>query len=55
MREYTMYYKNIEEIIMENELKSLDKNIRKNKVELEKLLSKKFIEYSSSESIYTFD
>ena len=50
-----MDYNNIEEKIVENELKLLDKNIRNNKVELEKLLSKNFIEYGSSGSIYTFD
>ena len=44
----------IEEEIKEKELKLLDKNIRNNKEELKKLLSKDFIEYGSSGSIYTF-
>ncbi len=35
------------------ELKLLEKNTRRNKNNLEKLISKKFIEYSSSGLIYT--
>ena len=50
-----MGFNNIEEKIVDNELKLLDKNIRNNKVELDKLLSKNFIEYGSSGSIYTYN
>ena len=50
-----MNFGNIEEKIIENELKLLDTNIRNNKVELKKLLSEKFIEYGSSGSIYTYN
>ena len=50
-----MDFNNIEEKMIENELKLLDKNIRNNKYELEKLLTKNFTEYGSSGSIYTFD
>jgi hypothetical protein len=47
--------KDIEDIIKERELKLLDPKIRHNKDELEKLISKDFIEYGSSGSIYTYN
>jgi hypothetical protein len=47
--------RNIEDIIKENELKLLDPKIRHNRDELEKLVSKKFLEYGSSGSIYTYN
>ena len=47
--------KNLEEQIKCNELKLLEKDIRKNKNELEKLISKDFIEYGSSGLIYSYD
>jgi len=42
-------------IIIEMELKLLDKNIRNNKNELIKYISKEFIEYGASGRIYTYD
>jgi len=45
----------IEEKIKENELKLLEKNIRNNKDELEKLISRDFIEHCSSGAVMTFD
>jgi len=44
-----------ERIIIDMELKLLDKNIRNNKNELEKYISKEFIEYGSSGRIYTYN
>jgi len=41
-------------IIIEMELKLLDKNIRNNKNELIKYISKEFIEYGASGRIYTY-
>jgi hypothetical protein len=43
------------EIIIEMELKLLDKNIRNNKSELKKYISKEFIEYGVSGKIYSYD
>ena len=42
-------------IIIEMELKLLDKNIRNNKNELIKYISKEYIEYGVSGRIYTYD
>ena len=50
-----MDFNNIEEAIMKNELKLLDKNIRSSRIELEKMISLSFIEYASSGSIYTYN
>ena len=47
--------KNLEEQVKCNELKLLEKDTRKNKNELEKLISKDFIEYGSSGLIYSYD
>jgi len=41
-------------MIIEMELKLLDKNIRNNKEELVKYISKEFIEYGASGKIYTY-
>jgi len=46
---------NFEETIIEMEFKLLDKNIRNNKNELIKYISKEFIEYGASGKIYTYD
>lgn len=46
---------NFEKMIIEMEFKLLDKNIRNNKNELIKYISKKFIEYGASGKIYTYD
>jgi len=45
----------IENSIKNNEIKLLEKNIRNNKNELEKLISKDFIEYGSSGLIYSYN
>jgi hypothetical protein len=42
-------------MVIEMELKLLDKDIRNNKNELNKYISKEFIEYGSSGKIYTYD
>ena len=44
----------VESLIIHNELKLLEKGIRNNKNELEKLIAKDFVEYGSSGNIYTF-
>jgi hypothetical protein len=44
-----------EKIVIDMELKLLDKNIRNSKNELEKYISKEFIEYGSSGRIYTYN
>jgi hypothetical protein len=46
--------KKIEEIIIKNELKLLDRKIRNNENELTKLISKEFVEYGSSGKIYSY-
>ncbi|MDR2952988.1 MAG: hypothetical protein LBU82_07075 [Treponema sp.] len=42
------------EIIIDMELKLLDKNIRNNKNELKKYISKEFVEYGVSGKIYSY-
>ena len=42
-------------IIIEMELKLLDKNIRNNKNELKKYISEEFIEYGATGRIYTYN
>jgi len=44
-----------EEMIIEMELKLLDRNIRNNKNELIKYISREFIEYGASGRIYTYN
>jgi hypothetical protein len=47
--------KNTHELVKNYELKLLNKYIRHNKKELDKLISKKFIEYGSSGRIYKYN
>jgi len=45
----------LEKIIIEMELKLLDKNVRNDKNELNKCISKDFIEYGASGKLYTYN
>lgn len=46
---------NTENIIMENEIKLLQKSVRNSKEELQNLISKDFLEYGSSGTVYTYN
>jgi len=50
-----MKYNSIENIVKDFELKLLRKDIRNSKNELEKIISKDFIEFGSSGLIFCYD